>query len=69
MTIAPPREKNTSRVFWSSERFSRLDFEIIQGHLVIFGYGNGQLSVKLDMLNEFVSELQEISEAYGGVGC
>ena len=66
MMIAPPREKNTSRVFWSSERFSRLDFEIIQGHLVIFGYGNGQLSVKLYRLNEFIGELKEVDGIYGG---
>ena len=65
MVIQAPRDKDTTRVFWHSERFKRLDFEIIDGHLVIFAYSNGQLSIAVDRLNGFVNELKEISEAYG----
>lgn len=64
MTISPPRDKDTTRLFWSSERFSRLDFEIMNGHLVIFGYSNGQMSVKLENIGDLIEELEEIKQAY-----
>jgi len=67
MILSPPRDKDVTRIFWHSERFKRLDFEIREGHLVIFAYGNGQMSIAVDRLNGFVNELKEISEAYGRV--
>lgn len=50
MTILPLRDKNTNRLFWHSEIFSRVDYEIRENHLVIFGYSNGQMSISLDRL-------------------
>ena len=64
MTIAPPRDKDMTRVFWHSERIAPLDFEIMNGHLVIFGYSNGQMSVKLENIGDLIEELEEIREAY-----
>ena len=65
MTINPPRPECQTRIFWHSERFERLDFEIRENHLVIFGYSNGQMCVQLERLKSFVEELKEIVEVWG----
>lgn len=65
MTIPPPLDKNIDRIFWHSEQFKRLDFEIRKNHLVIFGYSNGQMSIQLERLKGFVKELEDINKVYG----
>lgn len=47
-----------------SEYFRNLNYMIKDKHIIVLAGINGELAVKLELLEDFISELKEIGEFY-----